>query len=536
MTTHNSSAHHTSEWTALQSHHDDIADLVLRDAFFKDPERYKTLSCSIDGLVFDYSKQLLTTETMRLMCSLARAQNLEHNRDEMFAGAHVNQSEDRPALHAALRDPDCALNVDDEDIGEFVRTTQAHMQKLSSAVRDGTLRGYTGEVITDIVNIGIGGSDLGPNVVFEALKGYAKPDLNVHFLSSIDARHLVSVLGRVNPATTLFIVASKTFTTQETMINAQSAKAWITDHINGAAVEKHFIGVTTNIDAAREFGISDHMIVPLRPWVGGRYSVWSAIGLPICLAYGFSVFSEFLSGAHAMDAHFKTAPLEHNLPVLMGLISIWNRNFKNFEANAILPYAYDLRPFPDYIQQLSMESGGKSVTQDGADLDIATAPVLFGDHGPSAQHAFFQALHQSKTIIPCEFIGVICAYHDYDDHHEKLLANMIGQAQALMSGQDNEIDQARHFPGNRPSSTLLLERLDPYHLGVLMATYEHKTFVECTLWGINAFDQWGVELGKRVTNSILENTQNPNFNSSTPFDSSTQGLLDTISVVKNKRA
>jgi len=510
------------EWNALIAHHGEIQDMDLRNAFAHDEKRFDTFSLGQDGFLLDYSKNHIDVVARDLLIALAKARHVEAWRDKMFSGVAINNSDNRAALHTALRDPECHVDINAEHVSDFVHDGLSHMQNFATKVRSGEYRGQTGKPITDLVNIGIGGSDLGPQMVCNALSAFAKKGMRAHFVSNIDARHLLSVLDKLDAETTLFIVASKTFSTQETMSNAQSAKEWLISKINAQAVEKHFVAVSSNIDAAKKFGLLAHHIFPLRPWIGGRYSLWSAIGMSICLLIGYKNFYQLLCGARAMDEHFLDAPLAHNIPVMMGLVDIWNTNFKGFSTKAILPYSYDLRRLPAYIQQLDMESNGKSVTRDGVACDYVTSPVVFGEQGSNGQHAFYQLIHQGTQCVPCDFIGVVNSVHGYDDHHQKLLANLVGQSQALMEGRRHPDKPYRYFAGNKPSTTILIDRLDPYYLGMLLAAYEHKVFVQGVIWNINSFDQWGVELGKELTNHILS------AEADDCFDSSTQGLLSYI--------
>lgn len=509
-------------WALLQSHSEDVRDVELTELFANDSARFDRFSLSIDGFLLDYSKNHIDDETRSLLINLAEECNVKDWQERLFRGDAINTTENRSVLHTALRAINCNADVEGEHVGDFVQDVLARMQKFSNAVRSGDYRGHTGEVITDIVNIGIGGSDLGPHMVCEALKPFANPDIRTHFVSNVDARHLLSVLETVKAESTLFIIASKTFTTQETMSNANSAKEWLVSELGGGAVAKHFVAVSSNNKAVKNFGIEEQNTFPLRSWIGGRYSLWSAIGLPICLSIGYENFYKLLSGARAMDTHFQDAPLAENIPVIMALTGIWNWNFRGCDAHAILPYSYDLRLLPSCIQQLDMESNGKSVTRDGICCDYVTSPIVFGDQGSNGQHAFYQSIHQGTHTIPCDFIGVVTPEHDYDDHHRKLLANMVGQSQALMKGRRSTEEPHRYFEGNKPSSTILLERLDPYHLGMLVSAYEHKVFVQGVIWDINSFDQWGVELGKELANSILSGEGDD------ACDSSTSGLLQHI--------
>ena len=515
-------------WRALKDKSSALSSMNLRNEFATDTERFKRFSTSFDGLLFDYSKNHIDGETRDLLLKLLQDNNLDEWRHKLFSGAVINNSENRSVLHTALRDPNCDVVVDGEHVGDFVHGVLARMQKFSVALREGDYRGHMGDQFTDIVNIGIGGSDLGPHMVCEALQPYARSDIQNHYVSNVDARHLLSVIDRINAETTMFIIASKTYTTQETMTNAHRAKEWLIEQLGGQAVSKHFVAVTSNNDGAIDFGIEAQNIFPLRSWIGGRYSLWSAIGLPICLSAGYENFYRLLKGAHAMDSHFLETPLEENIPALMAAIGLWNNNFRGYEAQAILPYSYDLRRLPAYIQQLDMESNGKSVTRDGQACSALTSPIVFGEQGPNGQHAFYQAIHQGMHNVACDFIGIVRPEHGYEDHHRKLLANMVGQSQALMEGRIKVDEPHRYFAGNKASTTILLERLDPYHLGMLLSAYEHKVFVQGIVWGINSYDQWGVELGKELTNSILSERQEEEF------DSSTQGLINHIEHHKNR--
>ncbi len=510
------------EWADLLAQHEATQDMDLRAEFARDAGRFDAFSIQMDGLLLDYSKNHIDATTKKLLLKLAEVRGVEKWRSKMFAGEAINNSDDRAVLHTALRDPDCSAEVGGEHVGDFVQGVLAQMQAFSDSVRDGTYVGYTGKAITDVVSIGIGGSDLGPQMVCEALLPFAKSGMRAHFVSNVDARNLLSVLAQVEAETTLFVIASKTFATQETMTNARSAKAWLIDQLGADSVAQHFVAVSSEVESAEAFGILAEHVFPLRPWIGGRYSLWSAIGLPICLLVGYENFAQLLKGARAMDAHFLSAPMEQNIPVMMAMVGIWNWNFKEFKAQAVLPYSYDLRRLPSYIQQLDMESNGKSVTRGGRECDYTTSPVVFGEQGPNGQHAFYQLIHQGTHTIPCDFIGVIAPEHDYTDHHEKLLANLVGQSQALMEGRPDADVPYRYFAGNKPSTTLLIDRLDPYHLGLLLATYEHKVFVQGIIWDINSYDQWGVELGKELASSILSAQDHAQF------DGSTSGLLKHI--------
>ncbi len=504
------------EWRTLETHAYEMQDIHMRDLFAKDQTRFNDFSLRLDDLLFDYSKNIVTTETMDLLAALAEAQGLNKWRERLFSGAPVNVTENRAVLHTALRgydgsilNPDPDLEVGGEHIGGFIETTLSAIKNLSDKIRN------EGE-FTDVVNIGIGGSDLGPQMVCEALTSFTEGP-RMHFVSNVDGVHLRQTLRKLDPETTLFIVASKTFTTLETMTNAGSAKRWLGDLDTG----KHMVAITTNTQAALDFGIQAYHILPMREWIGGRYSLWSAIGLPIAIACGFENFEKMLAGARQADTHFAEAEAKKNIPVIMALLSVWYGNFMKTRAQAILPYAQNLHRLPAYIQQLEMESNGKAVDREGRNISYQTAGVIFGEPGTNAQHAFFQLLHQGTQMIPCDFIAAREDEHSLPGHHEKLLANVLGQTQALMEGKEDE-NPHRNFPGNKPSNTILLPRLDPYYLGMLLALYEHKVFVEGVIWNINSFDQWGVELGKTCARTMLEALKGK-----TPAnaDSSTAGLL-----------
>ena len=530
-------------WHALQAHAAAIGSVQLRDLFAQDPERFARFSLYLDDLLLDYSKNRINQETMQLLGDLARAADLESWRDKMFGGAKINFTENRAVLHIALRNrSDRPIPVDGADVMPGVNAVLDKMRRFSEQVRDGGWRGATGQTITDIVNIGIGGSDLGPLMVCEALKPYQRADLRPHFVSNVDGAHLHHTLAGLDPARTLFIVASKTFTTQETMTNAGSARAWLTAALGEDAVAKHFVAVSTNAKAVSGFGIDTANMFEFWDWVGGRYSLWSAIGLPIVLAVGFDRFAELLAGAHAMDEHFRTAPLERNLPVIMALLGVWYRNFLGAPTLALLPYDQHLSRFAAYFQQGDMESNGKFIRRDGQRVDYETGPVIWGEPGTNGQHAFYQLIHQGTQLIPCDFIAAAQSQTPLGDHHAKLLANFFAQTEALAFGKTaaearSELEQQgltgealdtllphKVFEGNRPTNSLLYRKLTPDRLGSLIALYEHKIFVQGIIWNINSYDQWGVELGKQLANKIL-----PELADDAPVtthDSSTNGLID----------
>ena len=493
-----------------------IADL------FADKERFERFSTAYGDLLLDFSKTAITSETLKLLLDLARAGGVEQLRDAMFAGDHINLTEDRAVLHTALRDRSGDLiAVDGIDVKPGVDETLARLSAFAAAVRDGRIAGAGGKAFTDVVNMGIGGSDLGPAMVTGALAPYHDGP-RCHFVSNVDGASIADTLKGLDPATTLFIVASKTFTTVETMCNAATARAFIAEGLGEAAVGDHFAAVSTALDKVQAFGISPERTFGFWDWVGGRYSVWSAIGLPVMLAVGADRFGEFLAGAAAMDEHFRSAPLDQNMPVLLGLVGLWHRNVCGYPSRAIIPYDQRLARLPAYLQQLDMESNGKSVTRDGERVACATGPVVWGEPGTNAQHAFFQLLHQGTDIVPVEFM-VAAQGHEpkLRAHQDLLVANCLAQSEALMRGRTLEeaatqlvskgfsaedvarIAPHRVFPGDRPSVTLAYAQLDPFTLGRLVALYEHRVFVEAAVWGINAFDQWGVELGKELATSFL---------------------------------
>jgi len=514
----------------------------MRDLFAADPDRFERYSDEAAGLFLDYSKNRLDGRTLELLVQLARERGLEARRDAMFAGEKINNTENRAVLHTALRAPrGAALTVDGQEVNADIHAVLDRVKTFTDAVRSGEWLGHTGKPITDIVNIGIGGSDLGPKMVVLALRHYAHPRLSMHFVSNVDGHDMDAALAQVDPETTMFIVASKTFTTAETMMNAQTARAWFLQHAPEDALAKHFVAVSTNTEAIKTFGIDPANMFPFWDWVGGRYSVWSAIGLPVALAVGFGYFKDFLAGAHELDEHFRSAPLEQNLPTLLALVGFWNRQFLDCASVSIAPYHQDLNRFPAYLQQLDMESNGKRVTRDGQPVDTPTCPAIWGECGTNGQHAYFQLLHQGTDVTPMDFIAALRPAHEMDNHHTALLANCFAQSEAFMKGKTadevradlqaqglaaDEVERLtphKTFPGNRPSNTILMERLTPSTLGALIALYEHKTFVQGVLWDVNSFDQWGVELGKVLAKKIeAELAGEP---APAQHDSSTNGLI-----------
>ncbi len=510
-------------WTALNAHFNTIKSLHMRQLFQDDPARFEKFSVKFGTLLFDYSKNRITEETRRLLIALAEQAELPACIEQQFGGNKINTTEQRAVLHTALRNrSDQPVFVNDADVMPDVQRVLGLMREFSDKVRSGEHLGYTGKVITDIVNIGIGGSDLGPLMVCEALKSYASANLRAHFVSNVDATQLTETLKKLDAETTLFIVSSKTFTTQETLTNARSARTWLVEQLEDeAAVAKHFAAVSTNLKATAAFGINPHNVFEFWDWVGGRYSLWSAIGLPISLYVGMDKFEELLAGAHAMDEHFRNTPLEQNIPVLMGMLGIWYGNFFGSSSNAVLPYDQYLHRFAAYLQQLDMESNGKGVDFDGTSVDYDTGMVVWGEAGTNGQHAFYQLIHQGTRMIPADFLAPLHSQNPVGDHHAILLANCFAQTEALMIGktpqearaellaqgmQGKELETLlphKVFPGNKPTNTLLFDKLDPHSLGMLIALYEHKVFVQGIVWNINSFDQWGVELGKQLASRIL---------------------------------
>jgi glucose-6-phosphate isomerase len=536
-------------WQALQHHATVMRNVHMRGLFSNDPERFERFSLTLNDMLLDYSKNRITEETMRLLFNLARAAHVDGWRERMFSGEKINNTEGRAVLHVALRNtPDRPIFVDGRDVMPEVAAVLEKMRGFAEAVRSGAWRGATGKAVTDVVNIGIGGSDLGPVMVTEALKPYQTSNLAVHFVSNVDGTHIAETLKRLNPETTLFIVASKTFTTQETLANAHSARDWLVAALNEEAVAKHFVAVSTAAAEVAKFGIDVANMFAFWDWVGGRYSLWSAIGLPIAIAIGFDHFSQLLAGGRAMDDHFRSAPFESNMPVILALIGIWNANFLGAPTYAVLPYDQYLHRLPAYLQQADMESNGKYVTRDGKRVEWTTGPVLFGEAGTNGQHSFYQLIHQSTRMVPCDFIAPAQSHNPLGDHHQKLLSNFFAQPEALMRGKtENEaraelIDQGldgealeallphKVFDGNRPTNSILVKRFDPFTLGMLIALYEHKIFVQGVIWQVNSFDQWGVELGKQLAKTVLAELKSDA--SVTGHDSSTNGLINAYKAMR----
>ena len=540
----NSNPTQTAAWQALQKHFDEMKDVTIADLFAKDGDRFSKFSATFDDqMLVDYSKNRITEETLAKLQDLAKECDLAGAIKSMFSGEKINRTENRAVLHVALRNrSNTPILVDGKDVMPEVNAVLEKMKTFSEAIISGEWKGYTGKAITDVVNIGIGGSDLGPYMVTEALRPY-KNHLNMHFVSNVDGTHIAEVLKKVNPETTLFLVASKTFTTQETMTNAHSARDWFLKAAGDEKhVAKHFAALSTNAKAVGEFGIDTANMFEFWDWVGGRYSLWSAIGLSIVLSIGFDNFVELLSGAHAMDKHFSTTPAEKNLPVLLALIGIWYNNFFGAETEAILPYDQYMHRFAAYFQQGNMESNGKYVDRNGNVVDYQTGPIIWGEPGTNGQHAFYQLIHQGTKMVPCDFIAPAITHNPLSDHHQKLLSNFFAQTEALAFGKSREVveqeyrDQGKDpatldyvvpfkvFEGNRPTNSILLREITPFSLGALIALYEHKIFTQGVILNIFTFDQWGVELGKQLANRILPELKDDKEISS--HDSSTNGLIN----------
>jgi len=537
-------------YTALAEHYREVGDLHMRDLFAADPCRFDRFSLRLGDILFDYSKNRITEATMALLFELARQAGVEARRDAMFAGEKINVTEDRAVLHVALRNrEDRPIVVDGQDVMPGVNRVLGQMRGFCARVHSGQWTGYTGKKITDVVNIGIGGSDLGPQMVTRALAHYAVPGITSHFVSNVDGTHLAETLKQVSPETTLFIIASKTFTTLETMANAHSARDWfLAAARDDQAVAKHFVALSTNSEAVAKFGINPANMFVFWDWVGGRYSLWSAIGLSIALAVGFECFEELLAGAFAADEHFRTAPLEKNIPVIMGLLGVWYGDFFGAETQAVLPYDQYLSRFAAYLQQGDMESNGKSVTTDGRAVDYATGPIVWGEPGTNGQHAFYQLIHQGTKLIPCDFLAPARSLNPLGEHHAMLLSNFFAQTEALMKGKTlaearaelagkglpkdrlELLARSKVFPGNRPTNSFLFRELTPGTLGTLIALYEHKIFTQGVLWGINSFDQMGVELGKVLAGTILGELGGAA--PVTSHDSSTNGLINAYKALR----
>jgi glucose-6-phosphate isomerase len=540
----------SNEWQDLKKHFDNIKNVQMRDLFKEDEQRFEKFHLALNDFLFDFSKNRINDKTLDLLNKLAIKADVEDWRARQFSGEKINTTEDRAVLHTALRSQDNdPIVVDGVDVKPEVIKVLKQVENFSNSINDGSWKGFTGKKINTIVNIGIGGSDLGPAMVCKALKPYSQKDLHIHFVSNVDGADLALTLEQCDPETTLFIVASKTFTTQETMTNAFSARHWFLNHAkNNNAISQHFVAVSTNTEKVKEFGINEENMFIFWDWVGGRYSLWSSIGLSISIYLGFENFKDLQIGAYEMDQHFLHAPIEKNMPIQMALIGIWYNNFFKFNTQAILPYDQGLSLLPSYLQQADMESNGKFIDRDGNRVCLETGPVIWGESGTNGQHAFYQLIHQGTQFVPCDFIMPIKSHYNPGDkknlHHKILMSNLLAQSQSLMMGKtidearselinsglsDQEISSLlphRSFEGNRPSNTILFEKLTPKNLGKLIALYEHKIFVQGIIWNINSFDQWGVEYGKQIARLVLPKIQGEKTTSC--FDASTNNLIDYI--------
>lgn len=528
-------------WTALQSHYHQIKNDRMRDAFEKDTNRFNKFSISFDGILYDYSKNRITDQTLPLLIDLANDAGLDAKIKAMFSGEKINTTEHRAVLHTALRNrSNQPVYVDGQDVMPEVNQVLSKMRTFCASVRSGEWKGYTGKAITDVVSIGIGGSSLGPKMVSAALTPYGSNTLNVHFVANIDQADLISTLKSLSAETTLFIIASKSFNTQEAMINAKSARSWLLkESQDPGAIVKHFVAISTNTKKVVEFGIDINNMFELWDWVGGRYSLWSAVGLSIALHIGMDNFEELLQGAHEADLHFQNTPYEQNIPIIMALLGVWYNNFFNAESYALLPYDYSMRYFADYLQQGDMESNGKSIDREGKKIDYDTGPIIWGQQGTNGQHAFYQLIHQGTKLVPCDFLIAVNSHYELPEHHDILVSNFLAQPEALMNGiaaedvkkrltpaeQADEVFVAsKVFDGNKPSSSFLITKMTPKTLGSLLAFYEHKIFVQGVIWNINSFDQMGVELGKVLAKVILPELQNDEV--ITSHDCSTNALIN----------
>jgi glucose-6-phosphate isomerase len=539
-----------AEWQSLERHYADLKFVSMREQFVLDSSRFERFSVKSGDLLLDYSKNRITQETIDKLIQLAEVVSLPDHIESLFKGEKINHTEDRAVLHIALRNrSNTPIYVDGEDVMPKVNAVLAHMKTFCDKVHSGEWTGYTGKRITDIVNIGIGGSDLGPAMICDALEPYGVPGMSVHFVSNVDGTDLSTTLEKLNPETTIFVIASKTFTTQETITNATSARAWFLKSASQEDVAKHFVAVSTNAEAVSEFGIDTENMFEFWDWVGGRYSLWSAIGLPIALYVGMNNFEKLLDGGHTMDNHFRNQPFHKNIPVIMGMLGVWYINFFKAFTHAIVPYDHSMIRFPSHMQQLDMESNGKYINRAGQRISYRTGPVIWGTPGTNGQHAYFQLIHQGTQLIPVDFILPVNSHYPEVDHQSILLANGLAQAEALMKGKTAEEVRAelvkegyegtaleallphKVFPGNRPSNILLFPKLTPEMLGQLVAMYEHKVFVQGVIWNINSFDQWGVELGKQLAKAILPDLQEGKEIS--PHDSSTTSLIKLIKELRH---
>ena len=535
-----------SEWTALEQHYKEISDLEIKEQFSIDSDRHKKLSLNFKDILFDFSKNKITTETLSLLIKLAKRVKLAEKTQAMFSGESINTTEDRAVLHVALRNrSNTPIYVNGKDVMPEVNKVLDKMRVFSDKVRSGDWKGYTNQPITDIVNIGVGGSDLGPKMVTTALEPYSVPHLTSHFVSNIDQTDIITTLKKLNPATTLFLVASKTFATKETMTNAHTAREWLLNSaFDKAAIARHFVAISTHKEKVAAFGIDPENMFEFWDWVGGRYSLWSAIGLSIALAIGIENFDELLMGAHLADQHFLETPFEQNIPVTMALLGVWYNNFYNAESHALLPYDQSLYFFADYFQQGDMESNGKSITLSGQKIDYNTGPIIWGQTGTNGQHAFYQLIHQGTKLIPCDFLAAAQGHYASPVHHDILISNFLSQPEALMNGKTEEevegdigssdplLVKSKVFSGNNPSSSFLYTKLTPRTLGTLIAFYEHKIFAQGIIWDINSFDQMGVELGKVLAKAILPELKSDE--AITTHDASTNLLINTYKKLRDK--
>jgi glucose-6-phosphate isomerase len=530
----------TNAWKALKDHFEVIKTEKMKDWFAKDPKRADEFSIAWKDFYVDYSKNRITAETKQLLLNLAEETELKEAINAQFSGEQINQTEGREVLHTALRNANTKVTVNGESISKPIKDNLQHMQSFSETVINGDWKGHTGNAITDVVNIGIGGSDLGPQMVVDALQFY-KNHLNVHFVSNVDGDHISETLKNVNPETTLFVIVSKTFTTQETLTNANTARRWFLNHAGESAIAKHFVAVSTNANAIKEFGISEENSFTMWNWVGGRFSLWSSVGLSISLAVGFNNFKQLLDGASEMDEHFKSTEFSENIPVISALLTVWYNNFYGAESEAIIPYSQYLQKLAPYLQQGIMESNGKGVDRNGNKINYETGTIIWGEPGTNSQHAFFQLIHQGTKLIPSDFIGFKSSLHGNIEHHDKLMANYFAQTEALLQGKDEQtvvselkdkglseseiktLKPFKIFDGNRPTTSILIDKLTPKSLGSLIAMYEHKLFVQGVIWNIYSYDQWGVELGKQLANTILEDINSKELKNT--HDSSTTKLL-----------
>ncbi len=535
----------SSEWLALKQHHTNICNLSMKEQFASDQNRHNKLSLQFNDILFDYSKNRITTDTLPLLLKLAEQAKLTEKTQAMFAGEIINTTEKRAVLHTALRNrSNSPVYFKGNDVMPDINRVLTKMRDFSDKVRTGEWRGYTNKPITDVVNIGIGGSDLGPKMVTTALEPYSTPNLNAHFVSNVDQTDIITTLKRLNPETTLFLIASKVFNTKETMTNAHTARKWLLNSaFDKSAIPRHFVAISTHKENVTSFGINPENMFEFWDWVGGRYSLWSAIGLSIAIAIGMDNFEELLMGAHQADQHFRDTPLDKNIPVTMALLGIWYNNFFEVESHALLPYDQSLYFFADYFQQGDMESNGKTITIDGQQADYNTGPIIWGQPGTNGQHAFFQLIHQGTKLIPCDFLAAARGHYDSPVHHDILMSNYLAQPEALMQGKtQQEVERdigtsdpllvlSKVFPGNKPSNSFLYRKLTPRTLGTIIAFYEHKIFTQGVLWNINSFDQWGVELGKVLAKAILPELKSGEI--ITTHDSSTNALINTYKKLRD---